>query len=126
MSNITRLEWNNDCIPHKLWVDEFKGKTILTLKVIKDIEPQTLELEMEYSIDEVLSAWKGEAASVSDAYDDGQVYSQVRTLMNLKDGCVIWCVNHILMPCGNKTSIDTIGYIPSMHESKNLLTKISC
>ncbi len=125
MESLINLEWNDSCIPHKIWVGEFKGKTILTLKVIKDIEPQTLELEMEYSIDEVLSVWKGEAVRVSDAYDDGQLYSQVRTLMNLKYGCIIWCVNHILMPCGNKKSIDTIGYIPSMHENKNLLSKIN-
>ncbi|WP_318455206.1 hypothetical protein [Photobacterium leiognathi] len=52
---------------------------------------------------------------ISEAFDDGNLFSQARVLFNLEQGCVVWLVNHIKLPCGNKMSADKLTWVPAMH-----------
>ncbi|GAK85530.1 hypothetical protein JCM19238_3119 [Vibrio ponticus] len=45
-------------------------------------------------------------------------------LFNLENGCVIWMVNHIKMPCGNKMSTDRLAWVPAMHGKDGKLVAI--
>lgn len=122
---INKLTWNDDNIPHRLWVEKSDdGGTRLYLKVIKDVEPEILYLDLAVSQQEVMDAWHGKVSPISDAYDDGKLYSQVRSVLNLPKGCVIWIVSHILMPSGLKMSADKLAFIPEMKQENGLLVAI--
>ena len=112
------LTWEDSAIPHRLWVERLDNNiTRLCMKVIKDVEPEMLYLELPVSQEKVMGAWQGRAAAVSDAYDDGCLYSQVRSLFNLESGCVIWTVNHIQLADKRKISADKLAFVFGMtHE----------
>lgn len=111
------LEWENKQIPHRLWVEKQDAThTRLCMKIIKDVEPEMLYLDLAASQEQVMGAWQGGAVPISSEYHDAHLYSQVRCLMNLPQGCVVWTVNHIQLPCGNKMSADKLVLIPGMKQ----------
>ncbi|MGF1734791.1 hypothetical protein [Photobacterium satsumensis] len=119
------LEWEDDAIPHRLWIERLDNNhTRLCMKVIKDVDPEMLYLELPVSQEKVIGAWQGRAAAVSDAYDDGCLYSQVRSLFNLDNGCVIWNVTHIQLTDKRKMSADKLAFIPGMTHDHGLLKPI--
>ncbi|WP_338049234.1 hypothetical protein, partial [Photobacterium sanctipauli] len=110
------LGWEDSDIPHRLWVEkQSDSRTRLCMKVVKDVEPEMLYLDLPVSQEKVLGAWQGKAFAVSDEFNDGTLYTQVRGLFNLDSGCVVWMVNHIQLPCGNKMSADKLTLIPNMN-----------
>ncbi|MGF1701385.1 hypothetical protein L4D09_13885 [Photobacterium makurazakiensis] len=119
------LEWNDSEIPHRLWVEKQSDtQTRLCMKVIKDVEPELLYLDLPVRQENVLGAWQGKAFPVSDEFNDGVLYSQVRSLFNLNEGCVVWMVNHIQLPDGKKMSADKLALIPNMTQvTGSLVTK---
>ncbi|MGF1725657.1 hypothetical protein [Photobacterium nomapromontoriensis] len=111
------LEWGNKQIPHRLWVEKQDDThTRLCMKIIKDVEPEMLYLDLTASQEQVIGAWQGYAVPISTEYHDAHLYSQVRSLLNLSQGCVVWMVNHIQLPCGNKMSADKLVLIPDMKQ----------
>ena len=119
------LEWEDTAIPHRLWIEKLDSNmTRLCMKVVKDVEPEMLYLELPVSQEKVMGAWQGRAAAVSDAYDDGCLYSQVRSLFNLENGCVVWTVNHIQLTDSQKMSADKLAFIPGMTHDQGLLKAI--
>ncbi|WP_022943244.1 hypothetical protein [Psychromonas hadalis] len=122
---INELTWNDNNIPHRLWVEEYKNESVrLCLKVIKDVEPEILYLDLVVSQQQVIKSWLGKAFAISDEFNDGKLYSQVRNLLNLPTGCVVWTVNHIQMPSGLKMSADKLAFIPEMKQKNGLLVAI--
>ncbi|MGF1684124.1 hypothetical protein [Photobacterium minamisatsumaniensis] len=119
------LEWNDSDIPHRLWVEKQSDtETRLCMKIIKDVEPELLYLDLPVRQENVLGAWQGKAFAVSDEFNDGTLYSQVRSLFNLNEGCVVWMVNHIQLPDGRKMSADKLALIPNMTQvTGSLVTK---
>ena len=116
------LAWEDKSIPHRLWVERLdNNQTRLCMKVVKDIEPEMLYLELPTSQEKVIVAWQGRATAVSDAYDDGCLYSQVRSLFNLENGCVVWIVNHIQLADKTKMSADKLSFVPGMAHDQGLL-----
>ena len=114
---MNNLHWLDHDVLHRLWIEgQSDNTTRLCMKIIKDSEPEMLYLSLKSSQEAILSAWSGHAIPVTDAYDDGQIYSQVRSLLNLSDGCVLWSLTHVVLPNGDKTSTDKIGFIPGMRE----------
>ncbi|MDX1304385.1 hypothetical protein [Photobacterium sp.] len=118
---ISILSWNDKNIPHKLWTEKHGSGTRIFMKVIKDVEPEMLTLELPFKQHIVNESWSGQAMAVSNAFDDGQLFAQTRVLFNLNEGCVIWAVTHIKMPDGNKMSADKLTYVPGMKAYKNKL-----
>ena len=116
------LEWDNPQIPHKLWVEELShGRTKVCLSVVKDLEPEQLCLELAAAHVDVIEAWQGKAIAVSSEYHDAHLYSQVRCLLNLANGCVLWAVNHIQLPDGNKMSADKLVFVPLIREAGGII-----
>ncbi len=122
--NQTVLEWSNDSIPHQIWLESKESGCCVHMKVVKDVEPELLALDLDVPVAEVVEAWKGAATSVSNTYEDKHLYSDIRVLFNLKQGCVVWAVTHIQMPSGKKMSMDSLGFIPTMNEKQGLLKAI--
>ncbi len=109
------LAWDDASIPHRLWVEkQSESAARICLRVIKDIEPEMLYLDLPVCQEKVMKAWQGKAFPVSAEFNDGTLYSQVRGLFNLSDGCVVWLVNHIQLPDGRKMSADKLTLIPGM------------
>ncbi|USD67837.1 hypothetical protein [Vibrio sp. SCSIO 43136] len=119
------LQWDNPSIPHRLWIEQLAtGGTRLCMKVVKDVEPEILSLDLPATQAQVLGAWIGHACPISGAYDRNSLYSQVRSLLNLPLGCVIWTVNHIELPGGEKMSADKLAWVPQMHSKHGHLEAI--
>ncbi len=119
------LNWNDSSIPHELWIEVTPtGTTTLKLKVVKDLEPEVLSLNLPSSSETLINNWRGFAEPISTAYDDGYLYSQVRSLFNLEQGTVVWAVNHVKLANGNKMSLDRLELIPSMTSDANQLKPI--
>ncbi len=119
------LNWNDSSIPHELWIEVTPtGITTLKLKVVKDLEPEVLSLNLPSSSETLINNWRGFAEPISTAYDDGYLYSQVRSLFNLEQGTVVWAVNHVKLANGNKMSLDRLELIPSMTSDANQLKPI--
>ena len=117
-----KLEWDNTQIPHQLWIEKTdQGRTKLCMSVVKDLEPEQLHLELNTAPSNVSEAWQGKAIPVSSEYQDDHLYSQVRCLMTLAEGCVLWMVNHIQLPDGNKMSADKLVLVPHMKELNSKL-----
>jgi hypothetical protein len=85
------------------------------MTIIKDVEPETLQLTVDSPVEQLQTVWSGSALPISDAYDDGSLYSQTRCLFNLEKSCIIWTVNHIKLPSGEKMSTDKLALIPGMN-----------
>lgn len=120
------LNWNDSSVPHELWVEKNSDDTTtLNLNVIKDLEPELLSISLPYSVETVTKAWQGSAKAISTAYEDKHLYSQVRSLFNFDQGCVVWAVTHIMLSDGNKMSVDRLALIPSMKEADNQLTPMN-
>lgn len=118
------LSWNDSNIPHQISLAEDGTNTRIEMRIVKDIEPEVLSLTVHDSLVNVTEAWQGAALPVSTAFDDGDLFSHVRVLFNLEKGCVVWLVNHIKMPCGNKMSADKLAWIPAMHAKDGKLSAI--
>lgn len=118
------LSWNDRTIPHQIALKAEGPHARIEMHIVKDIEPEVIGLSVNWPLETLADAWQGAAMPVSAAYDDGDLYSQVRVLFNLEDGCVIWMVNHIKMPCGNKMSTDRLAWIPAMHGKDGKLVAI--
>jgi len=118
---ISPLSWSNPAIPHKIWTEAHGQSTRLCLKVIKDVEPELLMLDLPYEQRLVNDSWGGSALPVGPASDDGTLYSQIRVLLNLPGGCVIWAVTHITLPDGNKMSADRLEFVPNMKADQERL-----
>ncbi len=123
-SEISPLGWSNPAIPHKIWTEAHEQSTRLCLKVIKDVKPELLMLDLPYQQSLINESWSGSALPVSPAADDGTLYSQIRVLLNLPDGCVIWAVTHITLSGGNKMSADRLEFVPNMHAINEKLSAI--
>ncbi|WP_432454480.1 MULTISPECIES: hypothetical protein [unclassified Agarivorans] len=114
-AEMTILEWTDTAIGHRLWLEKQSySSTRLCLKVVKDVVPEILYLDLVMCHDKAVKAWQGQAFAVSSVFDDGHLYSQVRCLLNLSDGCVLWLVNHIKLPNGQKMSADKLTFVPGM------------
>ncbi|MGR5063081.1 hypothetical protein [Photobacterium sp. DNB22_13_2] len=119
------LEWDDDSIPHRLWIERLDNNhTRLCMKIVKDVEPELLYLDLPVRQENVLGAWQGKVFPVSDEFNDGVLYSQVRSLFNLNEGCVVWMVNHIQLPDGKKMSADKLALIPNMKQNNGSLMAI--
>ena len=112
----TVLNWQDKNIPHRLWIETHDEGTRVCMKIVKDVEPEILTLDLLATQEQVLEAWHGMASPVTTPYDKNGVYSQIRCLFNLSDGCVIWTVNHIQLPNGIKISADRLAWVPSMRQ----------
>ncbi|WP_019615188.1 hypothetical protein [Psychromonas ossibalaenae] len=124
-TDINILAWHDTAIPHRLWVEKKNESAVrLCMKVIKDVEPEILYLDLPVRQEKIIGAWQGQALAVSDEFNDGTLYSQVRGLLNLSEGCVVWLVNHIQLPDGRKMSADKLTIIPGMiRENGSLIGK---
>ncbi|ASI95145.1 hypothetical protein [Vibrio rotiferianus] len=119
------LNWTDEQIPHRLWIEKQEDETTrLCMKIVKDTEPEMLYLKLDASQTCILNAWQGGAFPITEAYDDGRVYSQVRSLLNLPTGCVLWSLTHVLLPDGKKISTDKLGFIPNMHQKNGHLMPV--
>ncbi len=118
------LNWNDSNIPHQITLENQGQHAHIEMRIVKDIEPEVIGLSVDWPVETLMQAWQGAAMPVSEAYDDGDLYSQVRVLFNLDNGCVIWLVNHIKMPCGNKMSTDRLAWVPAMNGVNGKLVAI--
>lgn len=118
------LSWNDNNITHQIALEEEGPHTRIEMRIVKNIEPEVIGLSVDWSMDKLIEAWQGAAIPVSEAFDDGTLYSQVRVLFNLENGCVIWLVNHIKTPCGNKMSTDRLAWVPAMQVKDGKLSAI--
>lgn len=124
-SYMNMLNWTDERIPHRLWIEkQSDDKTRLCMKIVKDSEPEMLYLNLDVSQTHIINAWQGCAFPVTEAFDDGCVYSQVRSLFNLSNGCVLWSLTHILLPDGKKISTDKLGFIPGMQQKNGQLVPV--
>ncbi|NIY86087.1 hypothetical protein [Vibrio campbellii] len=113
MEHILQLDWVDQSIPHKVWVEQYYDGCRICLKVVKDVEPEMLSLIVpNIDVKSVRQAWQGKAINVTPAYDDGVLFTQTRSLFNLPHGCVIWAVTHIKMQNGLKMSADKLCFVP--------------
>ncbi|MBO9483913.1 hypothetical protein [Salinisphaera sp. G21_0] len=118
------LSWNDSNIPHHITLENKGQHTRIEMRIVKDIEPEVIHLSVDWPLEILAEAWQGAAMPVSEAYDDGNLYSQVRVLFNLENGCVIWLVNHIKMPSGEKMSADRLAWVSAMHGKDGKLIAI--
>ncbi|MGI9897693.1 hypothetical protein ACKVMY_19255 [Vibrio natriegens] len=109
-----KLQWNDEQIPHQIHLDVNGQQSRLTMTVVKDVEPEVITLSLNVKLEELQQTWNGVANPVSEAFDDGTLYSQVRCLFNLEQGCVVWMVNHVTLPNGTKMSADKLAYLPGL------------
>lgn len=109
-----KLQWNDEQIPHQIHLDVNGQQSRLTMTVVKDVEPEVITLSLNVKLEELQQTWNGVANPVSEPFDDGTLYSQVRCLFNLEQGCVVWMVNHITLPNGTKMSADKLAYLPGL------------
>lgn len=114
----TTLSWNDNNIPHKISLKQAGLRTYIEMHIVKDVEPELITLAVDHKVETLIAAWQGAAMPISEAFDDGNLFSQARVLFNLEQegeqGCVVWLVNHIKLPCGNKMSADKLAWVPSM------------
>ena len=121
---ITTLTWNDNNIPHQISLKPQNQHTCIEMRIVKDVEPELITLCVEHRQEEVLNAWQGVAMPISEAFDDGNLFSHARVLFNLERGCVVWLVNHIKLPCGNKMSADKLAWVPAMQAKDGQLIAI--
>ena len=119
-----QLTWKDGSIPHQLALNEIDGHTQIQMTIVKDVEPEQLTLTLSAPLGLLSQAWQEVAMPVSEAYDDGNLYTQTRCLFNLTEGCVLWLVNHVKMPNGKKMSADRLVWIPAMNAIAGKLTAI--
>ncbi len=120
-NNKTTLSWNNKNVIHQLWTESSGSMTRICLRVVKDVEPELLIVEIPIEQNIVNESWTGEALAVSPAFNDGQLFTQTRVLFNLPQGCVAWCVSHIKLPDNNTMSADKIVFVPGLQAKANCL-----
>ena len=109
---IKLLNWNDSNIPHKFWTEKRGESTRICLKIIKDSTPELLTLDVDCDDSLVHGTWQGQATAISPVYDNGQLFSQIRELLSLECGSVIWTVTHIKMPDGKVMSADKLAFYP--------------
>ena len=109
-----KLLWNDKQVPHKIYLDANGKQSLIVMSIIKDVEPEILTLSVDATLEELQQTWQGIARPISDAFDDGTLYSQVRCLFNLEQGCIVWMVNHITLPNSTKMSADKLAYLPGL------------
>ena len=114
-TQMNKLEWRDRTIPHRVWIEKNDSLTTrLYMEIIKDVEPEIIHINLNYNQEQIIEAWKGKYIPISDEYNDGVLYSQVRGLINIGTGCVIWMVNHIQLSNQCKISVDRLAYLPKM------------
>ena len=114
-TQMNKLEWRDRTIPHRVWIEKNDRLTTrLYMEIIKDVEPEIIHINLNYNQEQIIEAWKGKYIPISDEYNDGILYSQVRGLINIGTGCVIWMVNHIQLSNQCKISVDRLAYLPKM------------
>lgn len=118
------LTWNDSNIPHQISLQQVGLHTNIEMRIVKDVEPEVITLKVEHKVEDVINAWQGAAMPISEAFDDGELFSQARVLFNLERGCVVWLVNHIKLPCGNKMSADKLAWVPAMMSKDGKLSAI--
>ncbi|WP_241210424.1 hypothetical protein [Vibrio ichthyoenteri] len=116
--------WNDSNIPHQITLKQVGLHTHVEMRIVKDVEPEVITLAVEHKVEDLINAWQGAAMPISAAFDDGNLYSQARVLFNLEQGCVVWLVNHIKLPCGNKMSADKLAWVPAMQAINGQLSAI--
>ena len=105
------LEWDDNTIPHKIWIEEYVDCCKVLLKVIKDAEPEILSTFIPFvTIKDLVTRWSGKAENLTPAYQDGVFFCQVRRLFKLEFGSIIWVVTHIDRD-GFKYSVDRIKFV---------------
>ncbi len=120
----TTLTWNDNNIPHQISLKQAGLRTNIEMRIVKDFEPELITLAVEHKVETLIAAWQGAALPISEAFDDGNFFSQARVLFNLEQGCVVWLVNHIQLSCGNKMSADKLTWVPAMHAINGQLAAI--
>ena len=120
----TTLTWNDNNIPHQISLKQAGLRTNIEMRIVKDFEPELIMLAVEHKVETLIAAWQGAALPISEAFDNGNFFSQARVLFNLEQGCVVWLVNHIQLPCGNKMSADKLTWVPAMHAINGQLAAI--
>ena len=121
-SNFALLDWKDQSIPHLVWLETVDSVTRIGMKIVKDVEPEILYCELAaYDQAAIAECWQGSAIAVSPVYDDGNLFSQTRVLVNLPTGCVVWAVTHIKMSDGNKMSADRLVFVAGMRAVDNQL-----
>ena len=115
------LCWDDNSIPHRLWLEPEGASSRLVMEVIKDITPEVLTVKLPYSAQTVAERWGGSAIPVSPSFDDGRLFTQTRVLFNLPTGCVLWTVTHIMQPNGKKMSADKLAFIPNLRANEQSL-----
>lgn len=125
-NDINILRWNDPRIMHRLWVEKIDtNNTRLCLQLVEDSGPKILYLDLhDTTIIEVLNSWNGHSNPVSPAYQDDYIFEQVRCLLNLPHGSVLWSITHIKLPNTILTTNDRLQYIPGMHASHDRLQPI--
>ncbi|MGF1762675.1 hypothetical protein [Aliivibrio kagoshimensis] len=124
-ANNTLLVWNDAQIPHQIWLEQQPLGCRIVMKIVKDVEPELLVCDLnDIHENDLIQSWKGEAFSVSPAYNDGALFSQTRVLFNLATGCVVWIVTHIAMPDGQKMSADRLVFVPNMNAKREKLAAV--
>lgn len=119
------LTWNDAQIPHQIYLEKFHSGCRIVMKIVKDVEPEILVCNLDnIQKNDLVQSWKGEAYSVSPAYNDGTLFNQARVLFNLKSGCIVWVVTHIEMPNGQKMSADRLVFVPNMNAEEEKLVAV--
>ncbi|ANU38230.1 YhcH/YjgK/YiaL family protein [Vibrio scophthalmi] len=122
------LTWNDSNIPHQISLKQTGLRTNIEMRIVKDVEPELITLAVDHKVETLIAAWQGAAMPISEVFDDGNLFSQARVLFNLEQegeqGCVVWLVNHIKLPCGNKMSADKLAWVPAMHAINGQLVAI--
>ncbi|MEI8673005.1 hypothetical protein P4S52_15190 [Vibrio sp. SA48] len=125
VENSTILNWNDEQIPHQIYLEQLHSGCRIVMKIVKDIEPEILVCNLNnIKKSDLEQSWIGEAFSVSPAYNDGTLFNQTRVLFNLTSGCIVWAVTHIEMPNGQKMSADRLVFVPGMIAGNEKLVAI--
>lgn len=125
VENSTILNWNDEQIPHQIYLEPLHSGCRIIMKIIKDIEPEILICDLNnIKKSDLEQSWTGEAFSVSPAYNDGTLFNQTRVLFNLTSGCIVWVVTHIKMPSNNKMSADRLVFVPNMNAEEEKLVAV--
>lgn len=120
------LRWDDTRIPHRLWIEKQDDNTTrICMKIIKHSSYEMIYLTLNVNYSYILNAWRGCAVPITREYTDDYVYSQVRCLLNLEQGSVLWSLIHVTHPDGTITSTDNLAFIPNMCQNKGKLIPIS-
>lgn len=125
-SDMNILRWNDTRIAHRLWIEKQDDNTTrICMKLIKRASYEMVYLTLNVDYLCILNAWQGAAVPITNEYEDDYVYSQVRCLLNLDQGAVLWSLIHVTYPDGTVISTDNLTFIPNMRQCNGKLIPIT-